>query len=168
MKVTMASYKKHLGSLPVTYWGLCYSYFYFEKFAHKYKQHKQDMNLPVLQEIRVLLKKEIQYVLPSSYFLTIVSLAFCSKSCPSSLHLWYASYHYNVSFLSRETIFKFFFYWFNPALLLCLSEARIWIPNLICHGLFYVQWFDWNISIDNDINKEIWDESELTIINFLF
>jgi hypothetical protein len=26
----------------------------------------------------------------------------------------------------------------------------------------------WNISIDNDINKEIWDQSELTIINFLF
>ena len=44
MKVTMASYKKHLGSLPVTYWGLCYSYFYFEKFAHKYKHHKQDMS----------------------------------------------------------------------------------------------------------------------------
>ena len=44
MRVTMAFYKKHLGSLPVTYWGLCCSYFYFEKFAHKYKQHKQDMS----------------------------------------------------------------------------------------------------------------------------
>ena len=44
MKDTMVSYKKHLGSLPVTYWGLCYSYFYFEKFAHKYKHHTQDMS----------------------------------------------------------------------------------------------------------------------------
>jgi hypothetical protein len=43
MKVTMAFYKKHLGSLPVTYWGLCCSYFYFEKFAHKHKHHKPSL-----------------------------------------------------------------------------------------------------------------------------
>jgi hypothetical protein len=24
---------------------------------------------------------------------------------------------------------------------LCLSQARIWIVNTICHGLFYVQHF---------------------------
>ena len=29
----------------------------------------------------------------------------------------------------------------NPSLFLCLSQARIWIVNTICHGLFYVQHF---------------------------
>ena len=27
-----------------------------------------------------------------------------------------------------------------PATFLCLSQARIWISNVKCHGLFYVQW----------------------------
>jgi hypothetical protein len=38
--------------------------------------------------------------------------------------------------------FKRAFYRFNPAPFLCLSEARTWIPNIICHGLFNVQWFE--------------------------
>ena len=29
---------------------------------------------------------------------------------------------------------------FNPTTLLCLFQARIWISNVICHGLFHVQW----------------------------
>jgi hypothetical protein len=34
----------------------------------------------------------------------------------------------------------------NPATLLCLSQNRIWISIVICHSIFYVQWFDVNIS----------------------
>ena len=34
------------------------------------------------------------------------------------------------------------FYRFNPATFLCLSKVRTWIPNIICHGLIYVQWFE--------------------------
>jgi len=29
---------------------------------------------------------------------------------------------------------------FNPTTFLCLSQARSWIYNIICHGLFCVQW----------------------------
>jgi hypothetical protein len=29
---------------------------------------------------------------------------------------------------------------FNPATFLCLSQARTWISNVICHSLFCVQW----------------------------
>ena len=38
--------------------------------------------------------------------------------------------------------FKRAFYRFNPAPFVCLSEASTWIPNIICHGLLYVQWFE--------------------------
>ena len=31
---------------------------------------------------------------------------------------------------------------FNPTTFLCLSQTRIWISNVICHGLFCVQWFE--------------------------
>ena len=29
---------------------------------------------------------------------------------------------------------------FNPVTFLCLSQARVWIPNVICHGLLCVHW----------------------------
>ena len=29
---------------------------------------------------------------------------------------------------------------FNPTAFLCLSQVRTWIYNIICHGLFSVQW----------------------------
>ena len=28
--------------------------------------------------------------------------------------------------------------WFNPALLLCLFQAKTWVSNIICHGSFFV------------------------------
>ena len=31
-----------------------------------------------------------------------------------------------------------------PATFLCLSQVRIWISNAICHGLFYVEKFDYH------------------------
>jgi len=31
---------------------------------------------------------------------------------------------------------------FIPATFLCLSQAKTWISNVICCGLFYVQWFE--------------------------
>jgi hypothetical protein len=31
---------------------------------------------------------------------------------------------------------------FNTATFLWLSQARAWISNAICNGLFYVQWFE--------------------------
>ena len=30
--------------------------------------------------------------------------------------------------------------WFNLGTYLCLSQARTWISNIVCHGLFCVQW----------------------------
>jgi hypothetical protein len=32
--------------------------------------------------------------------------------------------------------------WFNSATVLCLFQARICMSNVICLGLFYVQWFE--------------------------
>ena len=44
--------------------------------------------------------------------------------------------------VTRDNILKKAFYRFNPATFLCLSKVRTWIPNIICHGLIYVQWFE--------------------------
>ena len=30
--------------------------------------------------------------------------------------------------------------WFNPAILLCLSQAKTWISNIICRSVFCAQW----------------------------
>ena len=40
---------------------------------------------------------------------------------------------------------------FNPAIFLCLSQAKTCISNVICHGIFCVQWAkltgDWSLLI---------------------
>jgi hypothetical protein len=39
--------------------------------------------------------------------------------------------------------------WFNPTICLCLSQARICISNVICRGLFCVQWLQlrWKVIV---------------------
>jgi len=53
MKVTMGSYKKHLGSLRVIYWGLCCSYFCFETFGNNFIQTTQTRHEPCYKQLGV-------------------------------------------------------------------------------------------------------------------
>ena len=37
--------------------------------------------------------------------------------------------------------------WFNPATSLCLSKARSWISNVICHGFFMFNELTWKLIV---------------------
>ena len=47
-------------------------------------------------------------------------------------YLWWHDYDFSIVL---DPIYRF-----NPATFLCLSQARTWIFNVICHGNFCVQW----------------------------
>ena len=54
--------------------------------------------------------------------------------------------------------------WFNPTTLLCLSQARTWISNVICHGLFCVQW----VKMKGDCSFNIGGIVDHRCLNILF
>ena len=55
----------------------------------------------------------------------------------------------------------------NPVTYLCLSKTRTWISNVICHGLFCVQWVQlrWEVTVHFVDIGEIIDHH---CLNFLF
>ena len=73
--------------------------------------------------------------------------------CPSSIYgfwlpVWYLQTLLNIKTVNKTIILcdlnvptHFYIGWasinrFNPATIMCLSQARIWISNAICHGFF--------------------------------
>ena len=42
----------------------------------------------------------------------------------------------------KKRMLQLSMYQFNPAIFMCLSQARTWISIVICHGLFNLQWFE--------------------------
>ena len=53
---------------------------------------------------------------------------------------------------------------FNPTTFLCLSQTRTWISNVICHGLFCVQW----VQLRQEVIVDIGGTDDHHCLNFLF
>ena len=81
--------------------------------------------------------------------------------CDSMWSFWVEAFRF-FSIAKGVPIMKRRGYRFYPATFVCLSQARTWISNVICHGLFFcsIIWGErslWEVIVRGDCERWLWE-----------
>ena len=81
--------------------------------------------------------------------------------CDSMWSFWVEAFRF-FSIAKGVPIMKRRGYRFYPATFVCLSQARTWISNVICHGLFFcsIIWGErslWEVIVRGHCERSLWE-----------